>query len=458
MKKKVLLVAVAATLITGLAACSSGGTDPSSTSAAPGPDALDSASGVTEISIWHGLGASAGEAFEKLIDEFNTANEGKIHVTSTYQGAYADLLAKYTAGVRTNDVPTVLLAGDVATGFLVDLGQTIPATSLAQANPEDLNVDDLVPAAANYYTVDGTLEAVPMNVSTPMLWVNWDLMAQAGLSKDTPLATLDDVVAAAKTVSEKTGEAGFTMPSDDWYIEQLTATAGQNFCDPDNGRNGTAPTGITINTGDAKDAISKISELYTSGAAVDGDPRGDAAYSIFTAGKVALDLYSSGVAGGFSSDAQFDYSALPFPTNSSSEDAGNIIGGSALWSSSTGTPAEQVAGWKLTSFLASPEAQEEFSQATGYVPINQEVASSATEKDYLAANPGSQVIIDQVQNTPVSTVTAGCVTGAMTSIRTSNMNQIQAAWAGQKSIGEALDQAAEDAKAALEQYQTQLGE
>ncbi|MEU1802270.1 extracellular solute-binding protein [Streptomyces sp. NPDC019937] len=445
------------TIMAGATACSS--TSSSGTGAtAPGPSALKDAKGVTDITIWHGLGAANGVAFNKLIDEFNAANKGKIHVKATYQGAYADLLAKYTAGLRSNSTPTVLLAGDIATGFMTDVKKNIPAQDMAKANPGDLKLDELSPASRNYYTVNGKLQAVPMNMSTPMLWVNRDLLKKAGISKKTDLSTLDGVVAAARTVAKKTGQKGFTMPDDDWYIEQLTSTAGQDFCTPDNGREGTAATGITINTGAAKSAISKVAKLYRTGVAVDGAPDGSAAISAFQAGKVGFLLQSSGVLGVLKTGTPFDYQALPFPTSGPKSSSGAVIGGSALWLSSTATRTQQVAGWKLETFLASAAAQEEFSHATGYVPINTRTDVSAGQKAYLKANPDFQSFAGQVENTPTTSATAGCVTGAMTAIRTSNINQLQAAFSGSKSVGAALDRAAADAKSAIKKYQEQVGQ
>lgn len=228
--KKIISRAVTAALVATLAACTATSNNSSSDTSAPGPSALKDANGVTNITIWDGLGAANGVAFNKLISEFNTANSGKIHVIATYQGAYADLLAKYTAGLRSNSSPTILLAGDIATGYLTDVKRSIPAAAMAKANPDDLNLSDLSAAGRNYYSVNGQEQAVPMNMSTPVLWVNRDLLKTAGIPDTTDLSTLKDVAAAATTVTQKTGQKGITQADDDWYIEQLTAAAGQNFC------------------------------------------------------------------------------------------------------------------------------------------------------------------------------------------------------------------------------------
>lgn len=457
MKKKLLFTATVAALALTLASCS-GSTAPTgeTTSNAPGPEALENADGVTKITVWHGLGGVNGEAFQAAVDAFNADNEGEIEVEATYQGRYADLLAKYTAALRTDSAPTVMLAGDIATGYMIDVGRSIPASDMAAANPDDVNFDDLLPLAANYYNVDDVQWAVPMNTSTPMLWVNRDILTQAGISDTSDLTTLDGVVDAAETIQDATGQIGLTMPDDDWYIEQLVATSGELFCSPDNGRSGKAATSININNGEAADAITKVADLYRSGVAVAGAPDGSAATSAFMAGQVGMTFYSSGLLGDLDeANLPFEYEALPFPISGPEDESGVVIGGAALWLSNTAEDAAQVAGWKLVDYLTSADTQETFSQATGYIPINTKTLDSDTEKAYLDSNPNVQAFIDQITTVPEKTQTAGCVTGAMTGIRSAVIDQLQAAYAGSITVDEALDTAVKNAQTAIDQYNEQ---
>ena len=137
-KRKLLTVASIAAIVGGLTACSPGGSTGSGTASdAPGPAALSSAKGEVDISIWHAFGGPNGAAFQKLIDQFNSANKGKIHVTATFQGLYPDLLAKYTAALRNKSAPTILVLNDVSSGILADLKQSVPAAAMAKANPKE---------------------------------------------------------------------------------------------------------------------------------------------------------------------------------------------------------------------------------------------------------------------------------------------------------------------------------
>jgi sn-glycerol 3-phosphate transport system substrate-binding protein len=462
MRKKITLAAaVAAAVLLGASGCTpaggGGGGGENPESSLPGPSALADAKGTTEIAVWHAFGAANGEAFTKLIDEFNATNTDNIHATTTFQGTYPDLLAKYTASLRADTAPNLLVLNDVSSGYIVDAGQVIPAADMAKANPDDVDLSLVPPAGTNYYTIDGVQQAVPMGISTPVLWVNRDLLNQAGIDKNTDLSTLDAVVTAAEKVHESTGQFGWTMQDDDWTIENWTSTAGQNFCDPDNGRNGEAPTKITINEGAAKEALSKVVGMYQDGVAVDGAVDGSAAINAFQAGKVAFMPYGSGLNGLLKKGTSFNYEALPFPASDEEFKGNTIVGGAALWLGKTGTPAQQVASWKLESFLTNAVNQEAWSHATGYLPANTDVASSETQESFLSENPAFEVFIAQVEGSPIETNTAGCVTGAMTAIRSSNINELQAAFAGTKTADEALDSAADAATELLKQYKTQSG-
>jgi sn-glycerol 3-phosphate transport system substrate-binding protein len=453
-----LLAGVAAGVLT-LAACSAGGTvTPTSSTggAAPGPaalaDALAAADGPVRITVWHGLGGVGGTALDAAIADFNAQHEGQIEATAVYQGTYQDTLAKYTSAVRDQATPSVLVINDVTTGYLRDVGQTVPAQSLAAANPDGLDLDQLRPAARNYYSADGELLAVPLATSMPLLYVNDELLDQAGVDRAS-LTTLSGVTAAAHQVADRVpGAAGLVQPFDGWWFEQLTAAAGATWCGPDNGRGDSGADRATFTDPAQVAAIQSVADLYTSGAGLDTGIDGNAAVSAFAAGDVAMMVNSSGSIGALTAGGT-EFSALPYPVSSDPSSAGPLIGGAAMWVSGPGHPdAEQVASWELVSYLASAPVQERFSQATGYAPVNTEVDASPTQQSFLADHPATQVLVDQFADTPVSTATAGCLTGAMTAIRLEVVDLMQSAFDGTTTVPAALDRAEQTADRILSDY------
>lgn len=456
--RKIIASAVVGILAVGLAACSGERPASESESAGPGPDALVSAEGVTAVTFWHGLGGTIGEEMDSLIAEFNAENEGSIRVEASYQGTYADLLAKYSAGLRDDSTPTVLLASDAASGYLNDVQRSVAPATMAAANPDDLDLSDIRAAATNYYSSDGRMIAVPFAMSTPVLWVNTDLLDAAGVDPETDLSTIEDLATAASTIKEATGTAGLVFPMDGWWFEQMTAAAGDVYCTPDNGRGEGGATAVSLTGPSQVAAFQSLLGIYTDGAGLDVGTDFFAALNAFNAGRAGIMLNSSGAASGIAAgDVRFGYEAVPFPMSATSDDSGTVIGGTALWLGSNATDAEKVAGWKFISYLASADTQEKFSAITGYIPVNTAVDDIAERREYLAKSPNAQVFVDQINNTPDVSATAGCLSGAMTAIRSAVVSQMQSAFAGKISLDEALAQAEKDANDAVDQYREQLG-
>ncbi|MFG3289358.1 extracellular solute-binding protein [Streptomyces sp. NPDC048179] len=444
-------------LALALTACGSSDGGGTASGAAPGPSALAAAKGAVTVTLWHGLGGPAGEAFQKEIDAFNKANSGKIVVKASFQGSYADAVAKYTSAVRNGGTPSVMVTNDITTGYLRDAGQTVSAQAMAAANPKDLDLDKLRPAARSYYTADGKLLAVPLNTSMPLLYVNDKLLAKAGVDRAT-LGTLSGVAAAARRVhSAVPSVKGIDQPFDDWWFEQLTAAAGEPYCTPDNGRKDDGATAASLTGAAQRTAIGTMAKLYTDGVALDTGTDGNAALSAFAAGKTAMMFNSSGAIGGLAEAGMKGYTALPYPLSSSS--AGAAIGGAAMWVDQAGhSAAEQVASWKLISYLASAPAQERFAEASGYAPINTDVDDSATWKAFLAKNKPYAVLAKQFADTPATTATSGCLSGAMPGVRDVVVPQMQQAFSGKVPLDSALKAAEKAATEKIQDYRKQAGQ
>lgn len=441
-----------------LTACGgSGGGE--ATGAAPGPSALAGAKEPVTVTLWHGLGGPAGEAFQDEIDAFNKANTGKIVVKASFQGSYADAIAKYTSSIRDGGTPSVMVSNDVTTGYLRDAKQTVSAQAMAAANPSDLDLDQLRPAARNYYTADGTLLAVPLNTSMPLLYVNDKLLAKAGVDRST-LGTLDGVAAAARKVrAEVPGVKGLDQPFDGWWFEQLTAAAGVPYCTPDNGRKGGGATALSLTSEAQRGAIGTVAKLYTDGVALDTGTDGNAALTAFVSGKTAMMFNSSGAIGGIRQAGMSGFTALPYPLSGAKSSAGAVIGGAAMWVDQVGhSAAEQVASWKLISYLASADAQERFAKASGYAPINTAVDNSATWKQFLAENEPYAVLGKQFADTAATTATSGCLTGAMTGVRAAVVPEMQRAFSGAVPLDTALKAAEKAATAKIQDYRKQAGQ
>jgi sn-glycerol 3-phosphate transport system substrate-binding protein len=248
------------------------------------------------------------------------------------------------------------------------------------------------------------------------------------------------------------------QPIDGWWFEQLTAASGQLYCTPSNGRTADGATSLTLTNPAQRNAFATMASLYTDGVGLDTGSDGNNALKAFAAGKAAMMFNSSGAIGGLNKAAFKGYSALPYPLSGPRASSGALIGGAAMWVDGPGhSAAEQVASWKVISYLASPQAQEPFSQASGYAPVNTRVNANPTEKAFLAANPNYAVLLQQFADTPATPATSGCTSGAMTGIRAAVVTQMQSAFGGTIPLDKALDQAQLAANTKISDYRKQAG-
>jgi sn-glycerol 3-phosphate transport system substrate-binding protein len=150
------------------------------------------------------------------------------------------------------------------------------------------------------------------------------------------------------------------------------------------------------------------------------------------------------------------YSALALPLAAAT--GGPLLGGASLWVDGPGhAPVHQLAAWKLITFLDSPEAQERFSHASGYAPVNAKVDNSPTQKAYLAQNPAQATVIDQFTKAPANSATAGCLSGALPTIRAGVVAAMDGALSGRTPLDTAITQAQDSAATAIKNYNEQVG-
>ncbi|MDX6263804.1 MAG: sn-glycerol 3-phosphate transport system substrate-binding protein, partial [Kribbellaceae bacterium] len=251
------LLAVLALVATGCGGSDSGSGSSSGGQEAPGADALDKASGVTKVTFWHGMKGANGEAVDKLVKAFNAANTGKIEVSAVYQGDYDETITKYKTSVQQGSTPSVVQIYDIGSRFMIDSKQTVPTQSFA--DKDGYTLGSIEPNIANYYSIDGKLNSMPFNTSMPLLYINKEAFVKAGLDPLKPPTTLDEIMDAAKKLTVKQGgktvQYGFNAAIYGWFVEQLIAQSGAQYCDNDNGRkdlatqvNFAGPEGVKVAT------------------------------------------------------------------------------------------------------------------------------------------------------------------------------------------------------------------
>ncbi|MEU6608504.1 extracellular solute-binding protein [Streptomyces shenzhenensis] len=171
--------------------------------------------------------------FKKQVAEFEKANPGIKVKGSTTVFDPLTFSAKLSGG-NVEDVIKVPLTEPQR---LIQQGQVQPITGQLQKwdHFEEFNPQVIKQLSGG----DGEVYGVPQYPYAQGLVYNRELFEKAGLDPDSPPTTWDEVRAAAKRISERTGRAGFVHESKDnqggWQLTMLTYAFGGDLEKLENG-------------------------------------------------------------------------------------------------------------------------------------------------------------------------------------------------------------------------------
>ncbi|NQD87665.1 extracellular solute-binding protein [Paenarthrobacter sp. CM16] len=429
-------VGAAAALIVGLTGCASETTQ--TTVKSEGPVQLD---------FWYSVGGSSADALLKQVNAFNTSNKHQITINAIYQGDYAATAAKLTNAVQSGDTPPLFQGGDTFTAYLHDSGlATIPA-SISPFDGGKFNRDSVATAAANYYTINSELWAVPMMVSQPAVFFNPAVLAQAGINPAERPKNIQELFDWADTIHEATGTPGLVFQHNEWWNEQFSASNGFAYCTPDNGL-GTEPANAFDYVNNELVATwTHYQKSLKKGAILNVGSDGTAAQRAFSSQQAAMLLASSASLGTTAAAAKFTIDALPLPV--ASDKGGAVPGGSALWILGEGRqPSEQAAALEFAEFMGSADVQKEIFKDSGYLPSSK---AALDELKGSETDPAKKALLEQLASTKDVKAAAGCHNGAFGQSRADVRSAIQSIADG-ADVRATLTTAQDKGTAALKAY------
>jgi sn-glycerol 3-phosphate transport system substrate-binding protein len=356
---------------------------------ANGTEEQSASKGPVEVSFWSiwdpvGKGTN-GEYFKNVSDEFNAANPG-IKVTMYGQGGYDGVAEKLEAAIIAKNQP-VLAQTEVS--FLARFG--VKSADLSKYVSKKV-IDNYNPGLLRSSYDNGVLKAVPINQSTPILYVNADLLKKAGLDPNGP-KTWDDVVAWSDKIHAMDSSLyGFTMywDSDAWYWESVVYAFGGDIV-----KDGK----VTFNNDTGLKIIQICQDMIKKGTmlnAYGGQEGGSGIMAAkFREGKVAMMLDSIGGMSGYVK------SEFPFKVNTCYQPMGTkysvVSGGANLIMLNDSTEAQKKAAGKFLEYIAQDKYAAGFSLFSGYFPTTLSALKTPEYQKVFQEHPQYKVAIDQMQ-------------------------------------------------------------
>jgi sn-glycerol 3-phosphate transport system substrate-binding protein len=458
----------------GTTASTSGGTTtagPTTTAQPVGDcpvDALASAGGTVDITMWHALNSTNEQALQALVDGYN-ASQQKVKVSLVNQSGYDDNFDKFrTASV--SDRPDIVQLPEYYLQVMADSKSAVPVQACVNAESYDLS--DYVARNIAYFTIQGALQAMPFNTSNPVLFFNRAMFVKAGLDPLKPPTTLAELAAAAKKIKDS-GAATYglaletgTDSGGGWFLEQWSGMAGSLYADNGNGRTSRA-TKVLFDNDLAVANYTLLQQMVKDGTAVNvgENPQGQAQlfkmadatqpaamalYSSAGLGPV-LNLLKGGGVSGLTAD-DLGIGEFPGPTG----EGGNVVGGAALYIVKGKSDEKTAAAWDFIKYATGSSVQATWAAATGYIPVRTSSADVPVLKDLYTADPRYAVALHQLEAGTTNLASAGPVVGPLRQVRQATAKALQQTLDG-ADPKQALDQAAADSNKQIADYNKRVG-
>ncbi|MEO0542349.1 MAG: extracellular solute-binding protein [Pseudomonadota bacterium] len=335
----------------------------------------------TEIRVHYAIPTIWTETQEKLSEAFMEANPDIKVILDGPAESYADGVQRLLRESVAGTAPDVAYVGLNRWRILEDRGLT---QTLDGFLPEDTDAAGYTPALLSLGQYQGEQHAMGTSASTMVLYVNPELVEQAGVSMDDFPTDFDGIIElAAKIDALGDNIEGVWIGRHDWRFQSLLGSHG--------GRPLTADeTDITFDS-DAGLAAASLYSRFRNEGGMSSMTQNDARQA-FPAGTLGMFFESSSLLKRFEegSAGNFELAVKGTPVVAE-ENVYFPTGGSAI-TLLTDDAQKQAAAWEYISFITGPEGQKIIVENTGYAPANKIVLDDESYLGaYYAANPTAKV-------------------------------------------------------------------
>lgn len=402
-----------------------------------------------DIEFWYGNTGVIEKAILDSCAAFN-ASQTRDKVTCVGQGSYEVAMQKAIAAYRAKKAPVLMQFFDAGTLDLMLSGAIEPVSAVL---PEVNWKDYLAGARSFYETAKGELLSQPYNGSTLVLYGNREMLAKAGIDK-LP-TTYEALISDARKLKEAGIECPFATDGHPWRVlEQFAARHGVAIATKHNGYDGLDAV-YTFNKGLVADHMQNVKTWRDAGLVrLQQDTKAGKYDAAFNTGECAM---IEGSTGGYGAafKALGDKVMIGLtPMYEGKTRHNTLIGGASIWIMKGHNEAELAAAKSFLDFLRRDDQQIEFAGKTGYLPMTGtalaalKASGKASDPQYATAEIGVSSL-DQ----PSSEDSRGVRLGFYVQFRDVFMKETQKAFNGEKSMQQALDDAAQQGNDLLRRFE-----
>ncbi len=423
--------------------------------------ALASAKKPVTITFWHSMTRANADWLAATVKTFN-ASQGDVRVKLLPFPSYLDEITKYKAGLSTGDVPDLVQLEETTVQVMLDSQSTIPMQACVDADHYSLAT--FVPRATAYYSSGGVLEAMPWNVSNPVLFYDANAFTKAGLDPNKPPTTFAEIKAYAQQIVDRgVAKHGIALRIEPYIFEYLNAKSGGTLVNNGNGRNARA-TAATIDNPVAKKIWAWWDDMVRSGLALNtGSTPGNIDHMLAIGNHdAAMTFEASGVLGTVRQVLQsgefkgVKVAAAPLPEFTAG--GGVPVGDGALWIPKSSSPEKRAAAWEFVKYLSSAKEQASLAMAAGYVPVRTDAASDPALQKEWKNDPSFEAGYTQLLAGKVTDANTGSLIGDYQGVRDAVKDGLDAMISQHMPVDQAIALAQREATEKITTYNARIGE
>lgn len=416
MKKLFMLLTILSLFVSALAGCA-GGNGSTVKATKEGEKIV--------VPFINGVGGSLADRVDKIVEEYNKSQD-KYVVKTTKAGNYDESYQKLQSGFAANNQEAIALLGSDVIQEYVKKDLIVPIDEYIK-NDNELKKEEYGKGFMNQATIDGKLYGIPFYGTTQIFYYNKKVLAENGFTAE-DLKTWEGVEKVAKKVAKRDGNENVT------YAGWMPMWGTSNLIDSVQSAGGSvlSEDGTKVLINDEKWVTvwekfrtwiheDKIMNIHSGGT---GWEYWD---------KTIIDLVEGRTLGftGSSGDQGFVFKSLGKGMNE--EERLNTFGTlpQPAWGNNKPAPKLETYLFTLTrnidpevakgaydfmKFATSTEKTAEWSMATGYIPVRDNVTDYGPYAEFVKKQPQALVPLEQANQygvAPFTDPTGGKINDAL---------------------------------------------
>ncbi len=342
------------------------------------------------VSLWFAYGGKNREVLQSLVDKFN-AGQPEVFVHATFQGDYFEALAKLRTAVAASAGPTMSHVVGEVIPYLHEARVLEPLNDYPGAGSLDL-VDALAQSGTYIGGRDKPLVGLPFNRSTPIMYVNGDLLRDARV----PIpATWDELERASVELTRRepggrVSTYGFECPISWWFWVALVGQAGGTVMRPDGYPELGGEAGVQ--------AIEHWQRMVHKTHSMRPPPGRDYnAWEVtnqdFLAGRAAIIVTSTAFLRYLEANANFPVVGAPLTAD---KQKAVPTGGTFFVMLRSAPDDDKRAAWKFLTWMMQPAQTIAWATGTGYMPVANDAVAQLRQSGYYEKSPNDAVAMSQL--------------------------------------------------------------